>query len=81
MSDDSLMAALDEAEQVYSTKQGCRICLHLDSMSEDVRNAVESSLGGTLSGKKLATILTQNGYPTSDTAIRRHRKGHISRDR
>lgn len=55
----------------------CTICYHLPRMPESERLGAERGLASKISLVKMAEILTSNGYPTSASAVHRHRsKGH-----
>lgn len=77
MSDDDLLAALDEAETANMFARPCQVCEALSRMSDLARVGVERALAGTIGERKLSEILTRSGYPTGRRAIIRHRsEGH-----
>lgn len=76
MSDETLIAALEEAENENIHARPCQVCAALEMMSEEARVRVERALAGTIGEEKLAKVLTDSGYPTGRRAVRKHRKGH-----
>lgn len=75
MSDDSgLLADLEAAEDANIHGRACQVCSALGSMSEQARSAIERALAGTIGERKLAEILTRNGYPTGRRAVATHRR-------
>lgn len=79
MSDEDLLKDLGIAEQANGHARNCQICDALEAMTNEARSGVERALAGTIGERKLAEILTRNGYPTGRRAISRHRlEGHSS---
>lgn len=77
MSDDSLIEALAEAEVANMHSRTCQVCRALAAMSDEARGGVERALAGTIGERRLAEILTGNGYPTGRRAVANHRReGH-----
>ena len=77
--DDGLLAALADAERANMHSRDCQVCDALAAMSEQARAGVERALAGTIGERKLADILTGNGYPTGRRAVANHRReGHVS---
>lgn len=77
--DVDLLRDLTEAENENTHRRPCQICQAMAGMSESVRANVERALAGTIGEKKLADILTRNGYPAGRRAIQRHQlEGHPS---
>lgn len=74
--DEALLEDLTEAEDANTMARACQVCVALDSMSELARERVNRALAGTIGERKLAEILTRNGYPTGRRAVAAHRKGH-----
>lgn len=74
MTDDQLLAQLAVAEGENIHARPCQVCTALKAMTNQARTAVEAALAGTIGEKKLADILTANGYPTGVRAVRSHRK-------
>ena len=73
MSDDDLLKDLEEAEHANIFVRQCLVCTALGQMSETARTSVERALAGTIGQKKLARILTANGYEVSERSINNHR--------
>lgn len=74
-SDDTrLIADLGAAEVANIHGRACQVCSALRAMSEQARAAVEQALAGTIGERKLAEILTGNGYPTGRRAVATHRR-------
>lgn len=73
-SEESLMAALAEAEDANMHARECQVCVALTAMSDLARKEVERALAGTIGERKLAEILTRNGYPTGRRAVATHRR-------
>lgn len=83
MSDDGsterLLADLAQAEHANVHGRECQVCVALAEMAESARIAVESALAGTIGERRLAEILTRNGYPAGRRAVANHRReGHIA---
>lgn len=77
MADDELLTDLKAAEQANGVGRLCQVCDALEVMSDQARAGVNRALAGTIGERKLAEILTRNGYPTGRRAVRRHRlEGH-----
>lgn len=77
MADDKLLSDLGAAEQANMHSRECQVCDALPKMSESARVGVERALAGTIGERRLAEILTTNGYPTGRRAVARHRlEGH-----
>lgn len=77
MTEEALLAALSEAEEANMHTRECQVCRALDGMSDQARVGVVRALAGTIGERRLAEILTQNGYPTGRRAVARHRlEGH-----
>lgn len=78
MDDAKLWADLKAASQANMHNGSCQVCEALLSMSDTARVSVEVHLRGTMiGGRKLAEILTANGYPAGRRAVDRHRlEGH-----
>ena len=77
MNDENLLAALEQAEHDNMHARECLVCVALGEMSETARSHVERALAGTIGMKKLAKILTENGYEASERAVGNHRReGH-----
>jgi hypothetical protein len=76
MADDDLLADLTEAEDSNQHARPCQVCVALSRMSDLARERVEQALAGTIGERKLAEVLTRNGYPTGRRAVAAHRKGH-----
>lgn len=77
MNDDILLAQLAAAENANIAARPCQVCVALDAMSEQAATHVNRALSGTIGQKKLARILTENGYLTGERAVARHRtEGH-----
>ncbi len=77
MSDEALLADLNVAENANQHARPCQVCDALTGMTIEAANGVKRALGGTIGERKLAEILTRNGYPTGTRAVRRHRmEGH-----
>ncbi len=74
MADEDLLAALQVAENANTISRPCQVCVALEAMSEAAKSGVLRALSGTIGEKKLARILTDNGYPTWPRAINRHRR-------
>lgn len=76
-SDEDLLADLADAEDANIHSRQCQVCLALRGMTELAREGVERALAGTIGERKLAEILTRNGYPTGRRAVATHRReGH-----
>lgn len=79
MSEFDLLGDLAEAEGANIHARDCQVCAALQVMSESAAEGVERALAGTIGERKLAAILTKNGYPTGRRAVRNHRlEGHES---
>lgn len=78
MSDADMIAQVEQAEAHHNNpNRGCLVCKALDTMSDEARESVLRALGGTIGQKKLAAILSQNGYPATERAVANHRReGH-----
>ena len=77
MTDDTLLDDLFAAENANQHARPCQVCDALTGMSESAREGVERALSGTIGERKLAEILTRNGYPTGRRAVATHRQeGH-----
>lgn len=75
--EDSLLADLAEGEHANQHARSCQVCSALASMSDQAKTGVVRALAGTIGERKLADILTRNGYPTGRRAVTRHRQeGH-----
>jgi hypothetical protein len=74
VTDDNLLDDLAAAEDANMHSRGCQVCQALRSMSELAREQVERALAGTIGERKLAEILTRNGYPTGRRAVATHRR-------
>lgn len=73
----TLLDDLAQAEGENMHSRGCQACEVLDAVPESEREGVRRALAGTIGERKLADILTRNGYPTGRRAINRHRlEGH-----
>jgi hypothetical protein len=73
----SLLADLAIAANANIQARPCQMCEALGEMSDPVRGAVKSALGGTIGRDKLVTILTNHGYAVGRRSIERHRQeGH-----
>lgn len=73
----ALLNELAEAEDANIHARDCQVCSALLGMSELAREQVERALTGTIGERKLADILTRNGYPTGRRAVATHRQeGH-----
>lgn len=76
-SDEDLLADLGDAEQANQHARPCQVCDALSAMSDQAKSGVQRALAGTIGERKLAEILTRNGYPTGRRAVTRHRlEGH-----
>lgn len=76
-SDEDLLGDLAAAEQANQHGRPCQVCVALTGMTELAREGVERALSGTIGERKLAEILTRNGYPTGRRAVVTHRQeGH-----
>lgn len=74
-----LLTDLEVAAEANMHGRECQVCRALAGMSADARTAVSSALAGTIGERRLAEILTGNGYPTGRRAVKRHRQeGHTS---
>lgn len=72
-----LLEELVVAEVANQHGRPCQVCQALAGMTESARMGVEQALSGTIGERKLAEILTRNGYPTGRRAIATHRQeGH-----
>ena len=80
MTDADLFADIEAAEKANGSVISCQVCDGLALMSPETKARVESALAGTIGERKLADILTRNGYPTGRRAIYYHRKGHTQRE-
>lgn len=69
-----LLADLGAAEVANMHGRACQVCAALLAMSEQARAAIERALAGTIGERKLAEILTRNGYPTGRRAVATHRR-------
>jgi len=77
MSDEGLLADLDEAADANMHHRTCQVCRALLNMSDEGRGGVERALAGTIGERRLAEILTRNGHPTGRRAVANHRReGH-----
>jgi hypothetical protein len=75
--DDAILADLAVAANANIQARPCQMCEALAEMSDPVRGAVKSALGGTIGRDKLVTILTNHGYAVGRRSIERHRQeGH-----
>ena len=75
--DAALLAELGTAEAANQHGRPCQVCSALGQMSDSARGGVERALAGTIGARKLAEILTRNGYPTGRRAVFNHRnEGH-----
>ena len=74
MSDQDLLSDLGQAERANMHAGNCQVCQALPEMSESARAGVERALAGTIGGRTLAVILTKNGYPVGERAVRKHRR-------
>lgn len=75
----ALANEIAEAEEANMHSRPCQVCDALATMSESARGNVERALAGTIGERKLAEILTRNGYPTGRRAVANHRsEGHSS---
>jgi hypothetical protein len=72
--DDALLADLEKAERANVFARDCQVCEALDRMSERAKPQVETALRGTIGARKLAELLTRNGYPTGRRAVENHRR-------
>lgn len=72
--DTGLIADLGAAEMANMHGRACQVCSALGAMSEQARSAIERALAGTIGERKLAEILTRNGYPTGRRAVATHRR-------
>jgi hypothetical protein len=76
-SETRLLDDLIAAEQANQHGRPCQACVALLKMTGQAREGVERALSGTIGERKLAEILTRNGYPTGRRAIVTHRQeGH-----
>ena len=79
MDDSQLLTDLEVAAEANMHSRECQVCRALEAMSLEAQVAVRSALAGTIGERKLAEILTGNGYPTGRRAVKRHREeGHTS---
>ena len=77
--DEELVRDLAAAEQANMHARECQVCDALETMSPEARRNVERALAGTIGERRLAEILTRNGYPTGRRAVANHRReGHGS---
>lgn len=77
MSDADLLSEIGVAEVANMHGRPCQVCQALEAMSESARAGVLRALAGTIGERKLADILTRNGYPTGRRAVVTHRlEGH-----
>lgn len=75
--DADLLSELAAAEGANQHSRPCQVCQALESMSDQAKTGVIRALAGTIGERKLAEILTRNGYPTGRRAVVRHRQeGH-----
>lgn len=73
----SLLDDLEQAEDDNTFARPCQACQALAAVPESEREALRRALAGTIGERKLAEILTRNGYPTGRRAVNRHRlEGH-----
>jgi hypothetical protein len=76
-SEESLLRDLGEAEAANMHGRDCQVCDALGRMSDQAASGVRRALAGTIGERKLAEILTGNGYPTGRRAVANHRReGH-----
>lgn len=54
----------------------CKVCTALDSSSREDATALKLALSGELGKAEIARVLTDNGYPTTETSVRRHITNH-----
>lgn len=78
MTDIDLLNELLTAEDANQHSRPCQVCAALGLMTESARDGVERALAGTIGERKLAEILTRNGYPTGRRAVANHRGGHAT---
>lgn len=74
MSDADLLDDLSEAAQANVHARPCQVCQALAIMSDPARPVVERYLAGTIGAKKLADVLTANGYTVGRRAVQNHRR-------
>lgn len=73
MADEDLLRDLSTATKANMHNDNCQVCDALAAMSDQARLGVERALAGTIGERKLAEILTRNGYPTGRRAVHNHR--------
>lgn len=73
MSDSDMIDELFGAEDANMHQRQCQVCSALQDMGDDARSTVQRALAGTIGARKLAEILTRNGYPTGRRAVDNHR--------
>lgn len=74
---DPFLEDLGEAVPRSNQKGYCKVCDFMATMPDTRREALSSAISRKISGAKISKIMTNHGYPTSETAVRRHRaKGH-----
>jgi hypothetical protein len=73
------MSIIDDLEAMQETYvAGCKICYYLDTIDHEKARKLREALDKpkVYNHTRLAEVFTKNGMPTSETAIRRHRKLH-----
>lgn len=78
-SDKKLLEGLARAERANGSAPSCQVCGALEKMSDQAKEAVERAVSGTIGTRRLAQILTSNGYQVGDRAVVWHRSGHTKR--
>lgn len=72
---ESLLADLAAGERASTFgERPCTACEAIEGAADDVREALERALAGTIGEEKLARILSKNGLDVGRRAIARHRK-------
>lgn len=72
--DESLLSDIASAELANMHGALCQVCTALLKMEDRALEGVERALAGTIGERKLAEILTRNGYPTGRRAVANHRR-------